>query len=128
MRSSAGTAQPRRDSGPDCPGRADGGSPVDSSQEHLEILETEVAPSLEETLRIAEKGFADGGTDYLLVLQTTSQYIDAKTQLLDQKAAMRRARAELERAVGRRLSDAPEELPAPLPPVDLVPTPVEERE
>ena len=42
------------------------------------ILRQRVVPSLDEALRIAEKGFADGGADYLLVLLTTTQYLDAK--------------------------------------------------
>ena len=70
---------------------------------------------LDEALRIAEKGFADGGASYLLVLQTTSQYLDAKARLLDQTAALRRARAQLEFSLGSRLPAEPELLPPPLP-------------
>ena len=39
------------------------------------ILETEVLPNLSEAIGIAKKGFEDGGTDYLLVLQTTTLYL-----------------------------------------------------
>ncbi|QDV84872.1 TolC family protein [Planctomycetes bacterium TBK1r] len=74
------------------------------AQQNLRILENEVQPALVDALEIAQKGFADGGTDYLLVLQTTTQYLDAKARILDQKAASARALAELERSVGCHLS------------------------
>ena len=76
-------------------------------QSNLKILETEVLPNLSEAVEIAKKGFADGGTDYLLVLQTTTQYLDARSRILDQRAAMYRAIAELERSVGRSALAAP---------------------
>ncbi len=77
------------------------------AQANLHILETEVLPNLSEAVAIAEKGFEDGGTDYLLVLQTTTQYLDARARILDQRAAVRRAVAELERSVGRTVTAAP---------------------
>jgi len=77
------------------------------AQANLMILESEVLPNLSEAVGIAEKGFADGGTDYLLVLQTTTQYLDSRARILDQRAALRRAIAELERSVGRSLNAAP---------------------
>ncbi len=69
--------------------------------ENLTILQRDVEPTLVEALGIAQKGFEDGGADYLLVLQTTSQYLTARGQVLDQQAACSRAFAELERSVGR---------------------------
>ncbi len=77
------------------------------SQANLAILEKEVLPNLTEAVAIAEKGFADGGTDYLLVLQTTTLYLDVRSRILDQRAIMRRAVAELERGVGRSLNAVP---------------------
>ncbi len=74
---------------------------------NLTILESEVLPNLSEAVGISEKGFADGGTDYLLVLQTTTQYLDARARILDQRAMLRRAMVELERSVGRSLMSAP---------------------
>jgi cobalt-zinc-cadmium efflux system outer membrane protein len=73
----------------------------------LSILESEVLPNLVEAVSIAEQGFVDGGTDYLLVLQTTTLYLDARARILDQRAALWRAVAELERSVGRSLNAAP---------------------
>ena len=73
---------------------------LQQARDNLEILNRDVAPALADALSISEKGFSDGGTDYLLVLQTTSQYLDAQARILDQTAACRRAIAELERSVG----------------------------
>ncbi len=78
---------------------------LQQAQENLAILNDEIGPALADALTISQKGFADGGTDYLLVLQTTSQYLDARTRILVQTAACNRAIAELERSVGRNLSD-----------------------
>ena len=73
----------------------------------MNILEAEVLPNLSGAVEIAKKGFADGGTDYLLVLQTTTQYLDARSRILDQRAAMHRAVAELERSVSRSVLAVP---------------------
>ena len=78
---------------------------------NLTILESEVLPNLSEAVGIAEKGFADGGTDYLLVLQTTTLYLDTRARILDQRAMLKRAIAELERSVGRSLDAAPLDVP-----------------
>lgn len=72
--------------------------------ENRDALQNEVLPALAESLEIAKKGFADGGTTYLLVLQTTTQYVDVKTRILDQTAAICRASAELELSCGGRLN------------------------
>lgn len=84
------------------------------SHQQLEALDQHVLPAMKEALQIAEKGFADGGTDYLLVLQTSSQYVNARIRLLDQRAALLRAQAELERSVGARLQPAMNSLPTPV--------------
>jgi cobalt-zinc-cadmium efflux system outer membrane protein len=94
------------------------------AEHNYAILSSDVVPALDAALRIAERGYVDGGAPYLLVLQTTSQYLDAKARLLDQLAALRRARAELERSVGRNLTSQPERLPEPAPLPD--PEPLEE--
>lgn len=106
------------------------------ARDNLAVLEREVGPALAEALAIAKKGYADGGTDYLLVLQTSSQYLDVQSRVLDQTAAMARAAAELERSVGCRLDAGPmdvqrfleETSPAegPLPPPANAPSPRDE--
>ncbi|QDV85732.1 Cobalt-zinc-cadmium resistance protein CzcC precursor [Stieleria magnilauensis] len=74
---------------------------LQQAYKNLTILRDDVEPALVEALGIAQKGYEDGGADYLLVLQTTTQYLTARGQLLDQQAACCRALAELERSVGR---------------------------
>lgn len=76
---------------------------LQQARDNLRILEKEVEPALIEALEISRKGFADGGTDYLLVLQTTTQYLDAKSRILVQKASVLRALAQLDRAVGANI-------------------------
>jgi cobalt-zinc-cadmium efflux system outer membrane protein len=71
--------------------------------ENLETLENRVAPSLQEALTLAQNAYEDGGASYLLVLQTATGYLDVRGRILDQTAALRRAWAELERGVGRRI-------------------------
>jgi cobalt-zinc-cadmium efflux system outer membrane protein len=73
------------------------------ADENLEILQNRVAPPLQEAVTLAQNAFEDGGASYLLVLQTATGYLDARGRILDQTAALRRALAELERGVGRRL-------------------------
>lgn len=97
---------------------------VEQSRTNLQILETQMLPQLSEAVHIAEKGFADGGTDYLLVLQTNSQYLDARSRVLTERAALRRGLAELERAVSRPLTaeplDVAEMLLLTAPPADVL--------
>lgn len=80
---------------------------LQQAYENLEILRQDVEPALIDALQIAQKGFEDGGSDYLIVLQTTTQYLTAKGQILAQTAACNRAVAELERSVGRSLLAPP---------------------
>lgn len=91
--------------------------------ENLRILKQDVEPALIDALQIAKKGFEDGGSDYLIVLQTTTQYLTAKGQILAQQAACNRAVAELERSVGRSLIAPPlavvEVLEATSPPAEV---------
>lgn len=91
--------------------------------ENLVILKRDVEPALIDALQIAKKGFEDGGSDYLIVLQTTTQYLTAKGQILAQQAACNRAVAELERSVGRSLGAPPliveEVLDATSPPAEI---------
>lgn len=80
---------------------------LQQAHENLVILKQEVEPALIDALQIAKKGFEDGGSDYLIVLQATTQYLTAKGQILTQTAACNRAGAELERSVGRSLIAPP---------------------
>ncbi len=85
---------------------------------NLKILRTDVMSSLQDAASLAEKAYTDGGADFFLVLQTSSQLLDTRTSELQLLNDLRRAHAELERSVGRRLfdelatSDLPEQEPA----------------
>ena len=92
------------------------------AQENLAILQDQLVPSLREALQVARRAYDDGGAPYLLVLQTASQYLDARSRALDQVAALRRAWAELERGVGQQIARENERDIEPLP----VPTAVED--
>lgn len=78
---------------------------LDQASQNLTILQENIIPTLDEASQIAQKGYKDGGASYLMVLQTTTQYLDAKGRTLDQMAALRRAYAELERAAGRSIGN-----------------------
>ena len=98
---------------------------LSQAKANLTILESDVLPNLSEAVSIAEKGFADGGTDYLLVLQTTTLYLDARARILDQRAMLKRAVAELERSVGRSLDASPLDVSKMLAETAPVETPAE---
>lgn len=70
----------------------------------LNLLETKVRPEVESAIRRAEKAFKEGGTSYLLVLESTRQLLDSLLREAQLHAELRRAWADLERGVGRRLT------------------------
>ena len=72
--------------------------------------------SLDEAVRLAGKAFVGGGTSYFLVLQTTTQYLDARVQEIQLVADVRRAAASLDRSVGRNVTWP--QLPMPEPEVE----------
>lgn len=69
---------------------------------NLKTVKNEILPALETAVRLAGKNYLDGGTSYFLVLQTTSQFLDARAREIRLSADLRRAVAELERSVGHR--------------------------
>jgi cobalt-zinc-cadmium efflux system outer membrane protein len=73
------------------------------AQENLDAVRTRILPALEKAVALARKNYQDGGTSYFLVLETTGQFLDARARELELAADVRRAVAELERSVGRRL-------------------------
>ncbi len=82
----------------------------------LEILRAKVRPEVEANIRRAEKSYKDGGVPYVIVLETTRQLIDTNNREAQLHADLRRAWAELERSVGRRLtSPTLPTLPPPRP-------------
>jgi len=78
-------------------------SQAQQANDNLAILRSDVLTTLQEAVDLAGKAYADGGVAYFLVLQTTSQFLDARTQELQLVADLQRAHANLDRSVGRNL-------------------------
>lgn len=94
-------------------------SQLRQSMDNLRIVREQILPALREATAVAENAYEGGGTTYLMVLRTTTDLVNAQTQELTQMAATRRAFAELERSVGRKLDTepepwSPERLPPPI--------------
>lgn len=69
----------------------------------LDVLRKKTRPEVEAAIKRTEAAFEKGGVTYLIVLETNRQLIDTYTREALLNADLRRAWAELERAVGRRL-------------------------
>jgi outer membrane protein, heavy metal efflux system len=74
------------------------------ASENLATLQNEILPTLREAGELARRNYENGGTPYFLVLQTTGQYLDARLRELQLAADLRRAMAELDRSVGRKVA------------------------
>jgi cobalt-zinc-cadmium efflux system outer membrane protein len=72
-----------------------------------EAFEGEVLVSLDEALRVATSAFESGEETYLVVLDVLRRSAEARLRHADLVAEARRARAELERAIGARLEESP---------------------
>jgi cobalt-zinc-cadmium efflux system outer membrane protein len=75
------------------------------ARETLESIRGRILPQIEQDISIAQKSYAAGDMAYLFVLETSRRLYDARLQDADASAALRRATAQLERAVGRKLSE-----------------------
>ncbi len=73
------------------------------SRAELELLLRKTRPEVEAAIRRAEAAFEKGNATYLIVLETNRQLIDTLAREAQLFAELRRAWAELERSVGRRL-------------------------
>jgi len=74
------------------------------AREQHEIWQSQILPPSEEAVRQAERAFEGGESPLLLVLETTRRLLEARARSIDAEANLRRAWAELERSVGRRLN------------------------
>ena len=70
----------------------------------LDLLKRKTRPEVEATIRRARAAFEKGGVTYVIVLETNRQLIDTYTREAQLYAELRRAWAELERSVGRKLN------------------------
>ncbi|MDB5313336.1 MAG: czcC 1 [Gemmataceae bacterium] len=69
----------------------------------LDFLQQKTRPEVEAAIRRAETAYKEGNVPYLIVLETNRQLIDTYAREALLYADLRRAWAELERGVGRRL-------------------------
>lgn len=76
---------------------------VKQANDNLQLLRQKVIPDLTDALKLSEAAYRDGGDTYFLVLQSTGQFIDSRIRELELVADLRRALAELDRSVGRRV-------------------------
>ncbi len=80
---------------------------LQQSRQSLAVWQRDILPVIDAEIRAAEKAFADGEVAYLFVLETSRKLYDARLQGAEASAAIRRATAHLERAVGRKISETP---------------------
>ena len=70
----------------------------------LDLLRGKTRPEVEAAIRRAEAAYKDGNATYLIVLEANRQLVATLAREAQLQADLRRAWAELERAVGRRLA------------------------
>jgi cobalt-zinc-cadmium efflux system outer membrane protein len=85
------------------------------AREDLVAVRTRVLPALEEAVQLAERSYRGGETQLVMVVETNRQLLDARIREAQSASDLRRARAELERSVGRRLESAAPPTPATRP-------------
>ena len=76
---------------------------VEQAGESLRQWRSNVLPQIEQEVRLAGKSYSAGDVSYLFALQTTQRLTDARLREVEFQAALVRARALLERSIGRRL-------------------------
>lgn len=84
------------------------------ARDDLRHAEKTLRPEVEATMRRLEKAYREGLTSLLILLEGTQQLHNAWLREAQLRSDVRRAWAQLERAVGRHLDRSPvEKLPAP---------------
>ena len=69
------------------------------------MLRQRVRNDVEAAISRTETAYKEGETPYVVVLQTTQQLIDSRVREAQLESDLRRAWADLERRVGRHLTD-----------------------
>jgi cobalt-zinc-cadmium efflux system outer membrane protein len=77
------------------------------SRQSLNSFRGQILPQIEEEVRISQKSYAAGEVPYLFVLETSRKITDARLREAEATAALLRASAQLERAVGRKIGEKP---------------------
>jgi cobalt-zinc-cadmium efflux system outer membrane protein len=73
----------------------------------LDYLRAKTRPEVERAIRVAALAYEEGNVTFLIVLEIQRQLIETYAREATLYAELRRAWAELERGVGRRLTDPP---------------------
>jgi cobalt-zinc-cadmium efflux system outer membrane protein len=82
----------------------------------LEIVNAKVMPEVEAGIRRAENAYREGNLGYVVVLESTRQFLQSLARREQLLGDLRRAWAELERSVGRRILGVSPELVPPIEP------------
>ncbi len=78
------------------------------SRQSLDSFRGRILPQVEEEIRISQRAYVAGEVPYLFVLETSRKLTDARLREAEAGATLLRATAQLERAVGRRISEKPQ--------------------
>lgn len=94
------------------------------ARQDLSIWRNQILPQASSAVTSSRAALEESAVSLLLVLETTRQFLNAQQREREADAQLRRAIAELERSVGRRLIDAAVNHPMrgealPVPPVDV---------
>src|SRR5262245_44861833 len=75
------------------------------AREDLKLVRSSLRPAADRAIALATRAYREGETALLQVLDNTRQLIDVRLREAQVRADLRRAWADLERSVGRRLAD-----------------------
>jgi outer membrane protein, heavy metal efflux system len=82
---------------------ADAYNKAQQAQATLTLLQQQMRPPIEQSIQLSQRAFENGDVALLTVLEATRQIHDVNLREAEALAALQRALAELERAVGRSL-------------------------
>ena len=83
-----------------------------AAREEVTALKSEVVPAAEQAFDAVQQGYRQGKFDYLYVLDTQRALFQTQAAYIDSVGAYHKARADVERLIGRSLNDASENMPA----------------
>lgn len=84
----------------------------EQARAELATLETRVEPEVQAAIGRAERAYREGEAPYLIVLEATRQLTTSQLRAVQLDADLRRAYADIERGLGRKLSAPKNEPPA----------------
>ena len=76
-------------------------------RELLDLWHNQILPQAEDNVRLSGRAFNNGEQSYLFVLDATRRLVDAHLREAELEADIRRANAQLDRSVGRKLDAKP---------------------